>query len=115
IRSGVVHCLGHPLTRLIGAREAIKFDMERVLRACAENNVWVEINAQPDRLDLPDIHCQHGKELGARFAIGTDAHRQADLNFMKFGVAVARRGWLEKADILNTCTIKQLKQKLKKP
>jgi DNA polymerase (family 10) len=115
IRSGVVHCLGHPLTRLIGARDSIRFEMERILRACAENNVWIEINAQPDRLDLPDIHCQHGKELGARFAIGTDAHRHADLNFMKFGVAVARRGWLEKTDVLNTCTIEQLKQKLRKP
>jgi len=88
--------------------------MEKVLRACAENNVRIEINAQPDRLDLPDIHCQLGKELGAGFAICTDAHRQADLNFMKFGIAVARRGWLEETDVLNTCTIKQLKQKLKK-
>jgi DNA polymerase (family 10) len=110
--SGVVHCLGHPLGRIIGEREPIAFDFDRVLEACKENGVWIEVNAQPDRLDLPDTHCKRALEAGVPFAISTDAHKQSDLDFMQYGVFVARRGWLSKRDVLNTFTAKQLRKKL---
>ena len=112
VRSGVVHVLGHPLGRIIGQREPLGYDLDAVFEACAENGVFVEINAQPDRLDLPDTHCKRALEAGGRFTISTDAHKRPDLGFMKYGVATARRGWLGKGDVLNTCTAKQLRKEL---
>ncbi|MFP4036273.1 MAG: DNA polymerase/3'-5' exonuclease PolX, partial [Desulfobacteraceae bacterium] len=94
IKSGVVHCLGHPMARMIGSRDSVDFDLERVFDACREWGVFLEINAQPDRLDLPDIHVKMAKEAGCRFALSTDAHSVAELDFMRYGVMVARRGWL---------------------
>ena len=102
VRSGVVHCLGHPFGRLIGKRDPIRFDADRVFAACKEADVCLEINAYPDRLDLPDVYCKRARDLGATMVISTDAHRRADLDLMVYGVAVARRGWLGKADVLNT-------------
>jgi len=102
VRSGVVHCLGHPLARLIGRRDPIRVDIDRLLEACRETGVALEINSYPDRLDLPDVYCKRAKEAGCRFAISTDAHKPADLDLIEYGVAVARRGWLEKEDVLNT-------------
>ncbi len=112
VRSGVVHCLGHPLGRIIGQREPLGFDLDAVFEACAECGVFVEINAQPDRLDLPDIHCKRALEAGVRFTISTDAHKRRDLDFMKYGVFTARRGWLQKGDVLNTRTAQQLRREL---
>lgn len=114
IESGVVHCLGHPLGRIIGERDPIPLDMDRIFEACAEHGVWIEINAQPDRLDLPDVHVKRAREAGVEFTLGTDAHKISDLDFMRFGVGVARRGWLGKTDILNTRTVKQLRKRLNK-
>ncbi len=112
LRSGVVHCLGHPLGRIIGERDPIAIDLDRVFEACAENGVWVEINAQPDRLDLPDNYCRRALEVGVQFTISTDAHKRADLDFMRFGVNAARRGWLTKQDVLNTLSAEELRDKL---
>jgi DNA polymerase (family 10) len=114
VESGAVHCLGHPLGRIIGRREPIAFDAARVFEACAANNVYVEINAQPDRLDLPDAYCREAAAAGVKFTLGTDAHKLADMEFLKFGVNVARRGWLEKRHILNTLTAAQLRKTLKR-
>jgi DNA polymerase (family 10) len=114
IESGVIHCLGHPFGRILGKRKPMQFDTERVFGACAEHDVFVEINAQPDRLDLPDAYCREAKEAGARFSIGTDAHKMAGLKALSYGVNVARRGWLEKGDVVNTKTIKQLRKVLKR-
>ncbi len=114
IRSGVVHCLGHPTGRIIGKREPIAFDLDAVLEACVENGVCVEINAQPDRLDLADLHCQRALEAGVTFTIGTDAHKPADLDFMRYGVNVARRGWLGRENVLNTRTARQLRRHLER-
>lgn len=111
--TGLVHCLGHPFGRIIGKRDAIAFDVDKVIQSCIENDVWVEINAQPDRLDLPDTYCKSAKEAGAKFAISTDAHSSESFHFIPFGVNVARRGWLTKNDILNTRTITQLRKELK--
>ncbi len=114
IKSGVVHCLGHPLGRIIGGRDPIPLDMDRIFEACVAHGVRIEINGQPDRLDLPDTHVKRAREAGVEFTLGTDAHKLSDLDFMRFAVGVARRGWLEKKDVLNTRTEKQLRKRLKK-
>ncbi|MFO8006559.1 MAG: DNA polymerase/3'-5' exonuclease PolX [Candidatus Brocadiia bacterium] len=114
VRSGVVHCLAHPLGRIIGEREPISFDLDAVLEACRENDVWVEINAQPDRLDLPDTHVRRALEAGCGLTISTDAHKVGDLDFMRFGVYTARRGWVEKGDVLNTLSADELRERIKR-
>lgn len=110
VRSGVVHCLGHPLGRILRQREPIAFDAEKVFAACAECHVAVEINAQPDRLDLPDTHCRQAAEAGVKFALGTDAHRVEELGFMKYALNVARRGWLQEKDLVNAMPIASLRR-----
>ena len=112
IRSGVVHCLGHPTVRVLGKRDPIPFAADRVFEACAEKGVFIEVNAQPDRLDLPDFYCKRALEAGVRFTISTDAHKPSDLDFMPYGVDVARRGWLRPRDVLNTRTVKQFREAL---
>ncbi|MGM0576652.1 MAG: DNA polymerase/3'-5' exonuclease PolX [Myxococcota bacterium] len=102
VESGVVDCIGHPLGRLIGKREPVPLDADRLFEACAEHGVCLEINSQPDRLDLPDTLCRRAAELGCRFVISTDAHKPSDFDFMELGVAVARRGWLTKEHVVNT-------------
>ncbi|MBS3821996.1 MAG: PHP domain-containing protein, partial [Phycisphaerae bacterium] len=114
IRSGVVHGIAHPLGRIIGGREPMAFDFGKVVEACAENDVLLEINTQPDRLDLPDTYVQQARKAGVRFSLGTDAHKPAELGLMPYGVNMARRGWLEKADVVNTLTPKQLAKALKR-
>jgi DNA polymerase (family 10) len=114
VRSGVVNCLGHPFGRLIGSRDPIRFDVDRVFEACREHGVCLEINSYPDRLDLPDIYCKRAKEAGVTMVISTDAHKPADLDLMPFGVSVARRGWLEKRDVLNTLSAAALRKRLKR-
>lgn len=114
IRSGVVHCIGHPCGRIIGKRDPIRFDFEKIIEACVEFKVCLEVNGQPDRLDLPDTYCKQARDAGVKFTFGTDAHKLSDLGFMALAVNVARRGWLEKKDVLNTLTARQLKGKLKR-
>jgi len=113
VRSGVVDCIGHPFGRLIGSRDPIRFDVDRLFEACREHGVCLEINSYPDRLDLPDIYCKRAKEAGLVMVISTDAHKPADLDLMAFGVSVARRGWLEKRDVLNTLSAAALRKRLK--
>jgi len=102
VGSGVVDCLGHPTTRAIGERDPARFDAERVFEACAEHGVLLEINSQPSRLDLPDVHCQRARELGVRFVVSTDAHAPSDFDRMSLGVKTARRGWVQRREVLNT-------------
>jgi len=110
--TGLVHCLAHPLGRIIGHRDPIAVDMDRVVEACIENNVRLEINCQPDRLDLPDTYCRDARAAGAGFTLGTDAHATDGFSFMRYGVNVARRGWLRKGDVLNTKSLTQLRKEL---
>lgn len=114
IESGLIHCLGHPTVRLLGKRDPISFDADRVFQACAEHGVFVEINAQPDRLDLPDVYCKRAREAGVRFTISTDAHKPSDLDWMPYGVDVARRGWLGRKDVINTRTTGQFRKSIAK-
>lgn len=101
-----VHILGHPTGRLLGARPPYEFEMEAVMEAAKKYGKALEINAYYERLDLDDIHCRKAKEMGIRMAIGTDAHHLDQMWMMSLGVAVARRGWLEKEDLLNAFSLK---------
>ncbi len=100
-----VHILGHPTGRLIGKREPYSIDMAEVIRAARDHGVLLEVNAQPDRLDLNDLHIQMAKEAGVTLVIGTDAHRVQELDCMRFGVDQARRGWCEPRNVANTCRL----------
>jgi len=97
-----VDIIGHPSGRLLGRREAYDVDWEKLFQTAAKTQTALEINAFPDRLDLKDSLCQSAKKYGVKFVICTDGHRVGHLELMRFGVSVARRGWLEKDDILNT-------------
>ena len=105
-----VHFLAHPTGRLIGRRDSFDVDMEQIIDTAKSTDTFLEINSFPDRLDLNDIYAKLAKERGVRFVIGTDAHSVKQLPFMRFGVATARRGWLEKKDILNTYSLKELEK-----
>jgi len=94
--------LGHPTGRLINERPAYAIDMEKVMRAAKERGCFLELNAQPSRLDLDDSHCKLAKDIGVKVAISTDAHSTDGLEMMRFGVGQAGRGWLEAGDVLNT-------------
>ncbi len=107
--------LAHPTGRLIGEREAYEVDMERVMEAALERGCYLEVNAQPERLDLTEIHCKMAKGLGLKVAISTDAHTTASLDYLRFGVGQARRGWLEPDDVLNTRSWTDLKKLLERP
>jgi DNA polymerase (family 10) len=97
-----VRVLGHPTGRVLLHREGYAFDFERVAAEAARRGVALEINASPERLDLSGALLRSAKARGARFIISTDAHHPRQLANMRFGVVTARRGWLEKADVLNT-------------
>ncbi|MBI3085278.1 MAG: PHP domain-containing protein, partial [candidate division NC10 bacterium] len=108
VQHPLVHLLGHPTGRLIGERGAYEVDMEAVLLAARTAGTAVEINASPSRLDLNDLHARRARELGIPIAIDTDAHTIDQLEYMRFGVSVARRGWLTPGDVLNALPEKQL-------
>jgi len=97
-----VDIIGHPSGRIIGQREPYEADWQEIFKEAAEHKTALEISAFPDRLDLRDVLCREAKTYGVKFAISTDAHQVHHLDLMRFGVAVARRGWLEKDDIINT-------------
>ncbi|MGE5540508.1 MAG: DNA polymerase/3'-5' exonuclease PolX [Gemmatimonas sp.] len=104
--------LAHPTGRLIGEREPYDVDMARIIHAAKERGCFIELNAYPDRLDLSDVHCRLAKEEGVLVSVATDTHRAAELGNLHFGVGQARRGWLEKDDILNTRPVEALRQLL---
>jgi DNA polymerase (family 10) len=109
-----VNIFAHPTARLINRRDPVELDMEEVLKVAAEHGVAVEVNAQPERLDLNDIHIKRALELGCKLTINTDAHSTQDLQFMRYGVDQARRGWAQKEDVINTYTLKKLESFLAK-
>lgn len=108
-----LNIVAHPTGRLINERPASAIDMERVMRGAVECGCYLELNAQPDRLDLTDAHCRLAKQLGLKVAISTDAHATVELDFMRLGVDQARRGWLEPQDVLNTRPLGELRALLK--
>ncbi|MBU4140305.1 MAG: DNA polymerase/3'-5' exonuclease PolX [Candidatus Omnitrophica bacterium] len=108
-----VNVIAHPSGRLIGQREPYDLDMEKVLKKARQTSTFIEINAFPERLDLTDINCRRARELGVKMAISTDAHMLEQLRLMYLGVTVARRGWLEKKDVVNTLPLEKLLQGLR--
>jgi len=101
--------LAHPAARLLGAREAIDVDMLAIVRAAKKRGRYLELNAQPDRLDLDDVHARMAREEGVLVAVDSDAHSTYDFAHLKFGVGQARRGWLEAKDVLNTRSLKEIR------
>ncbi|QRK11957.1 hypothetical protein JQX13_19005 [Archangium violaceum] len=110
LRSGLVHVLGHPSGRLIGSRDPYPYDLERVLEVAREEGVALEVNAQPERLDLTDAACRRAKEAGVKLVISSDSHNAQHLDNLRHGVWVARRGWLEAEDVLNTLPLSELRR-----
>ena len=108
IENKYVNILGHPTGRMINRRSPMEFDMVKIIDACVENNVALEINSNPLRLDLIDKYIRIAKEKGAKFVIDTDSHATDQIDFIKYGVGIARRGWLTKEDVLNTMNLKDL-------
>lgn len=104
--------LGHPTGRLIFKRAPYEIDLEKIIKAAVERGKFFEINCQPDRLDLDAEHCQMVQEMGAKFSISTDAHSTMQLDFLNFGTDQARRGWVEKKNVINTLMWKDLKKLL---
>ncbi len=100
--------LAHPTGRLIGSREAYDVDMLAIVRKARDRGIALELNAHPDRLDLTDVHCRMAKEEGVLVAISSDAHGVDGLDVLRYGVGQARRGWLEKGDVLNTRPLAEL-------
>lgn len=114
LRNKNVSIISHPTGRLIGQREPYELDMDKIFEAAAEEKVALEINAHPQRLDLRDIFCKKAKDYGVKFSVGTDAHKIGQLDFMGLGVTVARRGWLEKKDIINCSEKEELLKNLRR-
>ena len=104
--------LAHPSGRLVNEREAYRVDMKKIIRKAAERGCFLELNASPKRLDLSDIYCQVAKEENVLVAINSDAHSIYDFDNLGFGVGQARRGWLEKEDVLNTRSLAELRKLL---
>jgi DNA polymerase (family X) len=114
MKNPYVSVIAHPTGRLIGERDPYDVDMDEVLRAAKETGTAMEINAYPLRLDLTDVYVKAAKEMGVPIAISTDAHITSQFHYMVYGVSIARRGWLEKADVLNTMGYGALMKALKK-
>ncbi|HXF67558.1 MAG TPA: DNA polymerase/3'-5' exonuclease PolX [Burkholderiales bacterium] len=104
--------LAHPSGRLLGSREAMDLDWLRLVRAAKARGCYLEVNAQPDRLDLDDVRCRMAKEEGVLLAVNSDAHSVHDFAHLRYGIGQARRGWLEPQDVLNTRSLGQLKRLL---
>jgi DNA polymerase (family 10) len=102
LRNPHVDILAHPTGRMIPDREGADLDMDAVLNAAAESGVALEINAHPSRLDLEDIYARRAVEMGIQLAINTDAHSEPDFDMLQFGIATARRGWVEPGAVINT-------------
>jgi DNA polymerase (family 10) len=102
IENPYTQIIAHPTGRLLLRREAFEYDMEKVLEAAAQHGVAMECNSYPDRLDLKDVYLRMCKERGVKVVISTDAHATQNLPYIRYGVTMARRGWLEKADVINT-------------
>ncbi|MEB2308252.1 MAG: DNA polymerase/3'-5' exonuclease PolX [Candidatus Brocadiaceae bacterium] len=109
IHNHYVNIIAHPTGRLISKREGYEIDMDKVIGACSETGTALEINCYYDRLDLNDINCRKAKESGVMIAISTDAHHVDQMWMMELGVGIARRGWVEKKNVINTLFIDKLK------
>ncbi|MBD3264452.1 MAG: DNA polymerase/3'-5' exonuclease PolX [Candidatus Omnitrophica bacterium] len=106
--------LAHPTGRRINEREPYDIDMDKIMKEAKKRGCILELNSHRDRLDLDDVHCKAAKDIGLKIAISTDSHSRGDLDFIKFGVSQARRGWIEAADVINTRSLREFKKILKR-
>jgi DNA polymerase (family 10) len=100
--------LAHPTGRLIGRRKPYDVDLEKIMEAAQASGIFLELNAEPERMDLSDTRCMTAREIGVKVAISTDAHSAASLDFMRYGIGQARRGWLEPDNVINTRPLSEL-------
>ncbi len=114
IENPYVRAIGHPTGRLLLTRDAFHFDFERVVREAVRRGVLLEINSSPERLDLHASLIRQAKALGAKFVISTDAHHPKHLSGIRFGVGMARRGWLETKDVANTSRLEQFQLSIRR-
>ena len=118
IKNPFVNIISHTTGRVLGEREPYDIDMEEVLKAARETGTALEINSYPNRLDLSDAHAKRAKELGIKIAVSSDAHTLGHFDYLDYGIHTARRGWLEKGDVMNTLDaeglLKALKEKRKR-
>jgi DNA polymerase (family 10) len=104
--------LGHPTGRLLLSRDGYPLNLNAVFEACAQHGVFIEINSHPVRLDLDWRHLRAAKEIGVRFVINPDAHHTSEIDYFRFGVGVARKGWLGKSDVLNAAGLAKIRAEL---
>lgn len=108
IHNPYTRVIGHPTGRLIQKRNPYAVNLDKIFETAAEQKVFMEINCSPSRLDLRDVDARRAKEAGVKISIGTDAHSVSQMEFLPLGIAVARRGWLEAADVVNTWSIEKV-------
>lgn len=108
-----VKIFAHPTGRMLNHREGVELEWDKIFEFCKKNDVWLEINADPMRLDLPDVKVKDAINAGVKMTLGTDAHHEDSMDNMKWGVYVARRGWAETSDIVNTRSLLQFEKMLK--
>jgi DNA polymerase (family 10) len=109
-----VNCIGHVTNRKIGQRSPSAVDIERVIEKALETGTFLEINSQPDRLDLTDVNARAAREAGVRLVIDSDGHQVSALGYVELGVGQARRAWLTADDVVNTRPWKQVEKLRKK-
>jgi len=114
MESPYVDCIGHPTNRKIGRRSPAAIDLDSVLAKALETGTFVELNSQPDRLDLSDVHVRAARDAGVKVVIDSDGHQLSALDYVELGVGQARRAWLTPDDVLNTRTWKQIEKLRKK-
>src|SRR5256714_9540499 len=113
IENPYTQIIAHPTGRLLLRRDRFDYDMEKVLEACLKHGVAMECNSYPDRLDLKDVYLRMCKERAVKLVISTDSHSTANLSFIRHGVTMARRGWLEKKDVINTLPVNEFLEALR--
>jgi len=111
IRNRNVDALGHPTGRLIGHREPSTFDFDQILKVAREEGCAMELDSQPDRLDLTETMCMAAKQAGVKIVIASDAHSPRELDLLEYGVNQARRGWIEATEVLNTRPLNSFRQR----
>ena len=107
-----VHILGHLTGRLLLQREPYKINHHAIIDACAETGTWIELNASPNRFDMDWRMWHYAKNKGVKCVINCDAHRNEHAGFLRLGASIARKGWLEKEDVINTLPLETLKKEL---
>jgi len=109
-----VNVIGHPTARRLRKRPPVDVDFAELFRACARTGTALEVNAHPERLDLPADHIRAARDAGVKFAIDSDAHSTAWLAYLPYGVGQAQRGWLTPDDVINTWPLPRLQEFLRK-